>query len=553
MTVIKPNSISGINSITAKTNEAVAFYESDGSSGNVIAGVVTATNLVSNVTGNLSGDILGTRTLGTGVTVTAAGIVSATQYYGSAEKLTSIPGDKITAGIPGANITGTIPEASLTNVDLSGLKKDISTLALQVAADTNRAAYNLSNSFVDQYETDVGIAASTNVLRNVAGEYLSTISTVATSFTFATAGTHGQPEMWTHNQWQDVNTSASGWTNDSGRVNNDTSRKGMFMPKFAFDLAYDFTAYMWMYRDASNNYIHNGGNQTIGGIFLTDTTATAGKNPTAGGASIFRPAKHSSTDYSARDMDPNKLDDHIFTSAYSTTASVTSVTEHNSTNTGNVTYNIAGNNAAGTLISKLWSTAWDGSNSDNNANGVKAAYTRSNSTMYMSFLNASTGTANGSATITVTGIPTQGRFFLLGGQNSTSATTRSMSLRNNGGDSSTGTVGALTANATGICTSKQNTVTGARTKVSGVMLYKNAYGTANLGTDLKVSFSCNGGTNWTQVGTYTTGSNFSAGVNTIYLGEATCTSGTDVRYQLEWANQSSGSKETEVHGMALNY
>ncbi len=557
MTVIRPNSISGINSITAKTAEALAFYEADGTTGNVIAGVVTATNLVSNVTGNvtgnLSGDILGTRTLGTGVTVTAAGIVSATQYYGSAEKLTSIPGDKITAGIPGANITGTIPEASLTNVDLSGLKKDISTLALQVAADTNRAAYNLSNSFVDQYETDVGIAASTNVLRSVAGEYLSTISTVATSFTFSQAGTHGQPEMWTHNQWQDVNTSASGWTNDSGRVNNDTSRKGMFMPKFAFDLAYDFTAYMWMYRDASNNYIHNGGNQTIGGIFLTDTTASAGKNPAVGGTSIFRPAKHSSTDYSARDMDPNKLDDHIFTSAYSTSANVTSVTEHNSTNTGNVTYNIAGNNAAGTLISKLWSTAWDGSNSDNNANGVKAAYTRSNSTMYMSFLNASTGTANGSATITVTGIPTQGRFFLLGGQNSTSATTRSMSLRNNGGDSSTGTVGALTANATGICTSKQNTVTGARTKVSGVLLYRNTSGTANLGTDLKVSFTCNGGTNWTQVGTYTTGSNFSAGVNTIYLGETTCTSGTDVRYQLEWANQADGSKVTEVHGMALNY
>ena len=191
MTVIRPNSISGINSITARTNEAVSFYEADGTTGNVIAGVVTATN----ITGNLSGDIIGTRTLGTGVTVTAAGIVSATQYYGSAEKLTDIPGANITAGIPGANITGTIPEASLTNVDLSGLKKDISTLALQVAADTNRAAYNLSNSFVDQYETDVGIAASTNVLRNVAGEYLSTITTTATSFTFATAGTHGQPSI----------------------------------------------------------------------------------------------------------------------------------------------------------------------------------------------------------------------------------------------------------------------------------------------------------------------------------------------------------------------
>ena len=501
-----------------------------------------------------NGDLI----VGTGLTIGRSGVITATSFNGTVPSsnlsgaLPAISAANLTS-IPGANINGSIPAASLSNVDLSGIKKDISTLALQVAADTNRAAYNLSDSFVDQYETDVGIAASTTMQRDVDGEFLATVVTSATSFTFSQAGTHGQPEMWTHNAWQDVNTSASGWTNDSGRVNNDTSRKGMFMPKFAFDLAYDFTAYMWMYRDASSNYIHNGGNQTIGGIFLTDTTATAGKNPTAGGASIFRPAKHSSTDYSARDMDPNKLDDHIFTSAYSTTASVTSVTEHNSTNTGNVTYNISGNNAAGTLISKLWSTAWDGSNSDNNANGVKAVYTRSNSTMLMSFTNASTGTANGSATITVTGVPTAGRFFLLGGQNSQSATTRSMSLRNNGGDSSTGTVGSLVANATGICTSKQNTVTGARTKVSGVLLYKNKTGTATLGTDLKISFTCNGGTNWTQVGTYTTGSNFSAGVNTIYLGEATCTSGTDVRYKIEWANQADGSKVTEVHGMAINY
>ena len=108
-------------------------------------------------------------------------------------------------------------------------------------------------------------------------------------------------------------------------------------------------------------------------------------------------------------------------------------------------------------------------------------------------------------------------------------------------------------NATGICTSKVNTPSSARTKVSGVMLYKDAAGTNVLGTDLKASFTCNGGTNWTQVGTYTTASNFSTGINTIYLGEATCTSGTDVRYKVEWANQANGSKVAQLHGMALNY
>ena len=43
------------------------------------------------------------------------------------------------------------------------------------------------------------------------------------------------------------------------------------------------------------------------------------------------------------------------------------------------------------------------------------------------------------------------------------------------------------------------------------------------------------------------------GVKTVYLAEKTCTSGTDIRYKIEWANQADGSKETQLHGIALNY
>ena len=108
--------------------------------------------------------------------------------------------------------------------------------------------------------------------------------------------------------------------------------------------------------------------------------------------------------------------------------------------------------------------------------------------------------------------------------------------------------------ATGTAISKANTVSGARTKVSGVMLYKNAAGTNTLGTDLKVYFTCNGGSNWTEVGAsdFSVGSDFSTGVKIVYLAEKTCTSGTDVRYKIEFANQSA-SKTAEVHGMAINY
>ena len=88
------------------------------------------------------------------------------------------------------------------------------------------------------------------------------------------------------------------------------------------------------------------------------------------------------------------------------------------------------------------------------------------------------------------------------------------------------------------------------------MLYKNVSGAATLGVDLTVSFTCNGGTNWTdlnQASDYSVGSDFSTGIKTVYLTEKTCTSGTDVRYKITWANQADGSIETQVHGMAINY
>ena len=111
---------------------------------------------------------------------------------------------------------------------------------------------------------------------------------------------------------------------------------------------------------------------------------------------------------------------------------------------------------------------------------------------------------------------------------------------------------AAAPNATGSLISTAQTASTARTKVSGVILYKNNVGTATLGTDLKVYFTCNGGTNWTAVSSFTAGSDFSTGIKTAYLDEVDCTSGTDVRYKVEWANQS-GSKETQLHGIGVNY
>jgi len=112
----------------------------------------------------------------------------------------------------------------------------------------------------------------------------------------------------------------------------------------------------------------------------------------------------------------------------------------------------------------------------------------------------------------------------------------------------------VSLNATGTLIQSANTVGSAKTKVGGTMLYKDASGTATLGTDLKIYFTCNGGTNWTEASSYSAITPvYSTGIKQVRLGETTCTSGTDVRYKAVWANQASGSKETQLHGIGINY
>ena len=115
-------------------------------------------------------------------------------------------------------------------------------------------------------------------------------------------------------------------------------------------------------------------------------------------------------------------------------------------------------------------------------------------------------------------------------------------------------VGSAVANATGTLISDTQTASSATTKMSGVILYKDNAGTATLGTDLVISLSANGGTNYTEAASYGAVTPlFSTGVKMVRLGETTVTSGTTPVIKAVWANQASGSKETQLHGWAMNY
>jgi len=115
-------------------------------------------------------------------------------------------------------------------------------------------------------------------------------------------------------------------------------------------------------------------------------------------------------------------------------------------------------------------------------------------------------------------------------------------------------VASSSASATGTLIQSANTVASATTKVGGTMLYKDNAGTATLGTDLKIYFSCNNGGAWTEAASYNAITPvYSTGIKQVRLGETTCTSGTGVIYKAVWANQAASSKETQLHGIGINY
>lgn len=101
-------------------------------------------------------------------------------------------------------------------------------------------------------------------------------------------------------------------------------------------------------------------------------------------------------------------------------------------------------------------------------------------------------------------------------------------------------MGALvdTTNATGTLISDAQTASTSRTSASGVIIYEDGVGTNTLGTNLKIYFTANNGTNWTEATSYGTATTYSGTKKLVKLGSTTVTGGTQVAMKAEWANQS---------------
>ena len=445
--------------------------------------------------------------IGTALTV-SAGIVSATSFQGDGASLKNLPSSELTGALPaisgsnltsidGSKIIGLIPQNSLSNFDISGIKKDIALLSLQNAVDTNRVNYNLANSFIDQYEDSNGIDSfPTSALDD--SEYLTTRYKTVTNINAGGGGGSGRnmsqdaPGATNYTGYDGVNRTRGQIGNPSGDPYNGWGFQHIFPADTDFELI--------LYRKGSY--------QATGYVYGSGITALSQQ--------VFVQNGYWGNPANSEGM-----------SGYAGTYQA----QYHSP--------VAGD--GGSVYRNLYRySRTDGTFSIQ-------CYGRSTNEITVNAASIAAVRASTNYVASIGGPVSRTDKMVLGAGEAASDNDTRIEVAN----TSVSTFGAA-----GIATSKQNTVTGARTKVSGVMLYKNVSGAATLGVDLTVSFTCNGGTNWTdlnQASDYSVGSDFSTGIKTVYLTEKTCTSGTDVRYKITWANQADGSKETQVHGMAINY
>ena len=348
---------------------------------------------------------------------------------------------KVTSGtFANARIsTGSVTQ-HVAATDLTPVRQDITTLALKQAVNENKAAFNLPNSFIDQFEDDTGIGTETNGDRNSL-EYWGTV---------VSSGAAIKDDAWSSESWD--YTKSWNLSNDNSALQSDSSGSG---------------------------YTHWGG----AGWDLKSTKTVAG----------IRVYQNASSSYMQ---------------AYNVQTSTDNVTWY--TQTGQQ----------------------DGSGSHT------ASPNAPNTNTWFKFLFTTDGVETPASARYVKTTMTS-----VSGGNGNMGLKRFHIYKSN-----------LTANATGTLIGTANVPSAAQTKVSGVALYKDSVGTATIGTDLKIYFTCNGGTNWTEVPTYTAVTPlFSTGIKMLKLAETTCTSGSDVRYKAVWANQSLGSKETQLQGIGINY
>jgi hypothetical protein len=450
-------------------------------------------------------------------------------------KIDTMSATKLTGSIADARVPASAVTQHVTTFDDTALRQDITALALHSAVADNKTAHNLPNSFIEQFQDDSGIGTETTVDRN-ASEYVETTSTAAYGV----------------DSYTKLCINGVGQSNGSTTFT-DISSTGHTLTRYGVD---------W---------------ETRAGPYTTDNPSTSirfdngGYAATAPDEYLETPA---SADWQLPDDSAWTIDwwmyymgpsyyDRIFAHSGDGEYVVTFQTPQSST-THNFSMRNTGGYSGHSVVtgSGIAQDTWIHWAIEHDTGTLRlwknGAIEDDEST---SDIDWALGSASNTLLI---GQHTGGHYtpncYMTGIRWSKGVARTQQSgdpMYASGGSTFTVPPKPYTAasfDATGTLISNASVASAAQTKVSGVMLYKDNAGTATIGTDLKIYFTCDNGSNWTEAASYGTVSPvFSTGVKMIRLGDTTCTSGTQVKYKAVWANQADGSKETQLHGIGMNY
>jgi hypothetical protein len=110
----------------------------------------------------------------------------------------------------------------------------------------------------------------------------------------------------------------------------------------------------------------------------------------------------------------------------------------------------------------------------------------------------------------------------------------------------------LTLSASGSVENNAITAPSSISKMGAIISYQNYSGTNALNTDIVLQLSANNGSNYTTA-TLEALPNYSSTIRMAKVNNLTVTAGTQLKYKVNFANQSNGSKEARILGVSLMY
>ena len=473
-------------------------------------------------------------------------------------KIVDMAATKLTGSIADARVPASAVTQHVTGYDDSAIRADISALALREATNETSAAFNLPNSFIETFTDDTNLGTQTDGDRN--DGYWATIYSALTTqpfyrassdewdFTTAASNNGTQSGGYTFVAWLktingtswDTDGSTGGALIDYATTN---SNFGTFIG----------TQYSGTVSDDKMAFHEPGHNGAVTTSKLDDTASKtdwvlmawrhdAGTYTHATGMQLINPASSYGTKTAMSSGSGTITAFHDIANGGDACLFASPVTQARS-GRGSVDYSQTFMNKDVAAIG-YWNEPLTDAEIIALANGGELFDWTSNSGNYTSSANLIDYFKIYDSNNTTTMI------------NSGTGTRNAVKQTGSGSWQSSGGLQKLATqtNATGTLIQSANAVGSAKTEVSGTMIYKDNAGTATLGTDLKIYFTCNGGSNWTEAASYNAITPvYATGIKQVRLGKTTCTSGTDIRYKAVWANQASSSKETQLHGIGINY